>query len=159
VTDHTNAIRSALLRRGLLRTAARAAEEAGAILDDVLGDNADAAIAAARRRVCAVLGVTVLDELLVEPAPREGCSVRLSVIAVESLTSRSDRFRCVPMSATITAGSCLDRQKVSQIKHAGTVGKLAMRARTAGNGCAGCSGCELGQRVAAQMAKIVGEAA
>lgn len=67
------------------------------------------------------------------------------VVPVAALTQRCDRFRCTPYRATLTAGTCADRQ--------------GQRARNRGNGTTrpqydSCRGCTLGAELVARLARV-----
>lgn len=67
------------------------------------------------------------------------------VVPVAALTSRTDRMRCAPYKATISAGTCADRQ--------------GQRATNRGNGTTRaqyecCTGCTLGAELVARLARV-----
>lgn len=67
------------------------------------------------------------------------------VVPVSALTSRTDRMRCAPYRAVLTAGTCADRQ--------------AARERNRGNGTTrpqyeACRGCTLGAELVARLARV-----
>lgn len=78
------------------------------------------------------------------PAPPPP-SPTFDVVPVERLTQRTDRFRCVPYRAVLTAGTCADRQ--------------AARTLNRGTGSTrpefdSCRGCTLGAELVARLARV-----
>ncbi len=70
-------------------------------------------------------------------------SPTFDVVPVERLTQRTDRFRCVPYRAVLTAGTCADRQSSRVNNHAPS---KSSRERYE---C--CRGCALGAQVAERV--------
>jgi hypothetical protein len=71
-------------------------------------------------------------------------------IKVEAISSRDDRFRCLPLSCTLTAGACADRQtkangdeKANYAMGKGEKSSTALRV---------CKSCPLGKQVVARLA-------
>ena len=67
------------------------------------------------------------------------------VVPVSALTDRTDRFRCAPYRAVLTAGTCADRQ--------------AARERNRGNGTTrpqydSCRGCAIGAELIARLDRV-----
>ena len=72
-------------------------------------------------------------------------SPTFDVVPVERLTQRTDRFRCAPYRAILTAGTCADRQ--------------AARTLNRGTGSTrpefdSCRGCTLGAELVARLARV-----
>lgn len=76
------------------------------------------------------------------PAPPPP-SPTFDVVPVERLTQRTDRFRCAPYRAVLTAGTCADRQSSRVNNHAPS---KSSRERYE---C--CRGCALGAQVAERV--------
>lgn len=83
-----------------------------------------------------------LPPALHRPAPPPP-SPTFDVVPVERLTQRTDRFRCVPYRAVLTAGTCADRQSSRVNNHAPS---KSSRERYE---C--CRGCALGAQVAERV--------
>jgi hypothetical protein len=75
-------------------------------------------------------------------------------VKVEGITSRDDRFRCLPLSCVLTAGACVDRQA----KANGTSDEKANYAAGHGEKQATafrmCKSCSLGRKVVAQLGSV-----
>lgn len=72
------------------------------------------------------------------------------VINVEGITVREDLFKCAPLSGTMSAGSCADRQKVATDRGAGSTSKAAA-SRSVANQFPMCASCSLGRKVLEQL--------
>lgn len=68
----------------------------------------------------------------------------IAVVPVERLTRRGECFACAPLSARVTAGVCIDRQKARHSAY----WNAAIRARESTPRFDACRGCALGARVA-----------
>lgn len=73
-----------------------------------------------------------------------------ALVPVESLTDRSERFRCVPLSCELTAGACVDRQRGARARQAEYRATAAMEKGLALD-APSCVACPLGERVAARV--------
>jgi hypothetical protein len=71
-------------------------------------------------------------------------------IKVEAITSRDDRFRCLPLSCTLSAGSCVERQAKANGAREGRNSE-ATASRVTANAHAMCRNCTLGKQVAARL--------
>ena len=67
------------------------------------------------------------------------------VVPVAALTSRTDRMRCAPYRAVLTAGTCADRQA------ARTLNRGTGSTRPEFNSCRGCA---LGAELVARLARV-----
>ena len=76
------------------------------------------------------------------------------VVPVSALTSRSERFRCEPLHATMAAGVCLDRQTIARGGAVrGKGGRDRMDDRGAALDRARCKSCPLGEQVAGKVGR------
>jgi len=78
-------------------------------------------------------------------------------VEVAAVTGRLSRFRCLPLSATITAGACVGRQDQAGAEAEG-VGSEARASRAAAARCYECRDCALGLQVRAQITLAEGSA-
>ena len=82
------------------------------------------------------------------------------LVPVEALTERGQRFRCVPLRATMQAGACVDRQAVARGQDARGLRRAARgRVDDRGRACdaaVSCGSCKLGEQVAAAVRRAEG---
>lgn len=71
-------------------------------------------------------------------------------IAVDAITVREDRFRCLPLACTLSAGSCVDRQETAN-RTPGKGGRGEVEARARSNSFPMCRACAIGIQVAARL--------
>jgi len=71
-------------------------------------------------------------------------------IAVDAITVREDRFRCLPLACTLSAGSCVDRQETAN-RTPGKGGRGEVEARARYNSFPMCRACAIGIQVAARL--------
>jgi hypothetical protein len=85
--------------------------------------------------------------------------VSLQALPVKALESHEQRFRCIPLSATIKAETCIARQEAFVQRPAYGSSSSIAKARLVGNLCERCGDCALGRDVAKQIRRVRAEAA
>lgn len=97
------------------------------------------------------LAAAVRPQLRVVPAP---ASRRLPVlqahVPIDNIRAPSDRFRCAPFSAVITATTCIDRQIAARANPIGRTSR-AVEARALASKLVRCKACVDGERVHARV--------
>jgi hypothetical protein len=83
-------------------------------------------------------------------APALPASAHLEALPLEQLTSAAQLFRCLPLSSTITASTCLDRQGAAG-DTSKAISSAGVAARQKAARFAYCKSCSLGRAVAAQI--------
>ena len=89
---------------------------------------------------------------LVLRAPSPPAPAHLDALPVEQLTGPASRFRCIPFSAVMTAGTCLDRQRTAGA-HNASISRAGVEARKAAAICERCKSCDLGRAVEAKIGR------
>lgn len=85
------------------------------------------------------------------PAPPAPKADERRTIKVDGITTREDRFKCLPFACTLTAGSCLDRQGYAKLDTKGPGSSSANEARRLANAYTRCRDCAQGREVAKRL--------
>lgn len=88
-----------------------------------------------------------------DPKPRTStppaAPLQLPVLRIEELTSAAQRFRCVPYAATLTARTCVERQRL----HGEAARTTSMGNALARRNFGRCAACADGKRVMERVGK------